>query len=53
MTHQYFYKDDNCKADKSTDKECICWLDEGTGTFANERSNDPFTIVEWREKEKR
>jgi hypothetical protein len=29
--NQYYYKVDGCKAPNSSDADCICWHDEGTG----------------------
>ena len=37
MIHQYYYHNNECKADSAESKDCICWHDEGTGPFVNER----------------
>ena len=49
-TPQYYYKDNACKANTAHDADCICWHDEGTGPFPNERPDDPGTLKEWRFK---
>lgn len=45
---QYFYKVDGCPAQTAHDSDCICWHDEGTGPFPDERPDDPDTLMEWR-----
>ena len=53
MKHQYFYKNDACKASCATDAECICWHDEGTGPFFDERFDQKHWRIcklEWRVK---
>lgn len=47
---QYYYKSDECPAETAYDKDCICWHDEGTGPFPDERPDDPDTLKEWRFK---
>ena len=47
---QYYYKDNACKANTAQDAVCICWYDEGTGPFPDERPDDPDTLKEWRFK---
>jgi hypothetical protein len=37
VIHQYYYHNNECKADSAESKDCICWHDEGTGPFVNER----------------
>ena len=49
-TPQYYYKDNRCQAFTAQDADCICWHDEGTGPFPNERPDDPDTLKEWRFK---
>ena len=49
-TPQYYYKDNSCQAFTAQDADCICWHDEGTGPFPNERPDDPDTLKEWRFK---
>ena len=55
MIHQYYHKNNECKADSVKSKDCICWHDEGTGPFVNERHDhkncDPYTRnLQWRVK---
>lgn len=48
-TRQYYYRKDGCKAYATTDPDCICWHDEGTGPLFN----NPMTTTEpssWRAK---
>lgn len=49
-TPQYYYKKDGCPAKTAHDADCICWHDEGTGPFPDERPDDPDTLKEWRFK---
>jgi hypothetical protein len=55
VIHQYYHKNNECKADSVKSKDCICWHDEGTGPFVNERHDhkncDPYTRnLQWRVK---
>lgn len=51
---QYYYQMTGCTAHKSTDEECICWHDEGTGPLGNAELNVAFglnsTKLNWRDK---
>lgn len=47
--HQYYFRVSECKAKSATDPDCICWHDEGTGPFDNER-HDRNDFLEWRTK---
>jgi hypothetical protein len=47
---QYYYRNNACKANAATDADCICWYDEGTGPFPDERTDDHDTLKEWRFK---
>ena len=49
-TPQYYYRDNRCQAKTALDAGCICWHDEGTGPFPDERPDDPVTLKEWRSK---
>lgn len=50
LEFQYYYKQDGCKADSATDKDCICWHDEGTGPYEDERHDAEVPLVDWRIK---
>lgn len=49
VKHQYFYKQNGCKANKATDSDCICWHDEGTGPYKEAKHDYEFTMLSWRE----
>ena len=49
-TPQYYYKRNRCQAKTAHDADCICWHDEGTGPFPDERPDDPAALKEWRFK---
>lgn len=49
---QYYYRKNECKADDSKSKDCICWNDEGHGPYNNEAHTDEHTFLEWRVKPK-
>lgn len=42
----YYYANPECRADYSTQTNCICWHDEGTGPLRNH----PESISGWRDK---
>ena len=50
--YKYFWKMDKCPARSEKDANCICWHDEGTGSFADRYINDDFLYpnLEWRTK---
>jgi len=51
--YQYFWKMDKCPAKTAKDANCICWHDEGTGSFADRGVNDDKELwpkLEWRTK---
>ena len=50
---QYYYRTSECRASDADDKMCICWHEEGTGPFENERHNSEVQIVCWRVKQAR
>lgn len=50
--YEYYYKVHGCSAESTTDKECKCWHEEGTGVFPNERYEHEDTRVKWRIKYK-
>lgn len=50
LQFQYYYKNSECKANTSKDTNCICWHDEGTGLYKDERHDDETPVVEWRIK---
>jgi hypothetical protein len=50
---QYYHKNGKCIATPSTTRRCICWHDEGTGPFPDERSDSDSTQVIWRNNPKR
>lgn len=51
---QYYYQVNGCKAKLSTDANCICWHDEGTGPLGDEKFNAKYGLGEiklgWRDK---
>jgi hypothetical protein len=47
---QYYYKTNNCKAKTAQDKNCVCWHDEGTGPYKDQRHDDETPLVDWRIK---
>ncbi len=49
-TPQYYYKENRCQSQTAHDADCVCWHDEGTGPFPDERPDDPDTLKEWRFK---
>lgn len=54
MTHQYYHKQDKCKAESAKSQDCICWHDEGTGPYFDERFDQKkhwrTCNLEWRVK---
>lgn len=53
MIYQYYYMNDKCKADSARSKDCICWRDEGTGPYFDERFDQKHwrtCNLEWRVK---
>jgi hypothetical protein len=54
MTYQYYYKNNKCPAGSSTEPDCICWYDEGTGPFSDLKYStyieNPTVTLVWREK---
>lgn len=50
LEFQYYYKQDACKAKHSTDADCVCWFDEGTGPYKTETHDAEVPLVEWRIK---
>ncbi len=47
---EYYYRQTECKAKDARKPDCICWHDEGTGPYKNEKHDDENTVMEWREK---
>jgi len=47
---QYYYRNNDCKAKTSDNKDCICWSDEGSGIFKDDRHDDEEPTKEWRIK---
>jgi hypothetical protein len=45
---EYYHRVNNCEANKSTDKMCICWHAEGTGPSPNQKHTDDVPLVVWR-----
>lgn len=50
LEFQYYYKRDGCKAKDAKDGDCICWHDEGTGPYKDERHSAETPLVNWRIK---
>ncbi len=50
LEFQYYYKRDGCKAKDAEDGDCICWHDEGTGPYKDERHSAEPPLVNWRIK---
>lgn len=48
MNYQYYYKVNECNAKTSTDKDCICWHNEGARPFKDEKQTDQVPMVSWR-----
>jgi len=48
LEFQYYYKQNECKAENSQDVDCICWHIEGTGPFKDERHDSEVLLVDWR-----
>ena len=47
---QYYYRTNTCPAKNSTDPNCVCWHDEGTGPYKDQRHDDLTPLVRWRTK---
>lgn len=50
---QYYFRVSDCPAKESTDPDCICWHDSGTGPCktAREADRESFCVcLEWRDK---
>lgn len=45
---QYYYRRDGCPANNPMDSSCICWHDQGTGPFKDERYDAENSTFEWR-----
>lgn len=48
--YQYYYRADRCEAHKSSDINCICWHDEGTGPFKDSLHDEKYGMLAWRIK---
>lgn len=48
LIFQYYYKRNECPAENAASADCICWYNEGTGPFKNERHNAVTQKLEWR-----
>jgi hypothetical protein len=46
----YYWRDDECPADRSRDENCICWHEKGTGPFPDALPSDPHSRLEWKKK---
>ena len=50
LEFQYYYKQTGCKASTAEDSDCICWHNEGTGPYKDERHDSKTPFVSWRIK---
>ncbi len=50
LEFQYYYKQYECQAKDAKANDCICWHEEGTGPYKDERHDADVPLVEWRIK---
>lgn len=50
LEFQYYYKVIGCQAAEAHNRDCICWHDEGTGPYKDEKHDADVPLVEWRIK---